>query len=191
MTNDFEAALRKLPKYMRDTDDGRAKLEAFWQAARAAPAHRLMELAIANPNACASDLLACIRDEAKADELSRAAPAQPEIMCACGDVYPASAFVCDNCRASEGAAPAQPTLKKLLKDFEGFPDYSGPGIKPAQPRQPDPALIESMCMRYRHDWGLLDDERTKEATRTTMRQLWEEVVGIGFYKAPAQPAAEK
>jgi hypothetical protein len=59
---------------------------------------------------------------------------------------------------------------------------------PAQPRQPDPALIESMCMRYRHDWGLLDDEQTKEATRTTMRQLWEEVVGLGFYKAPAQPA---
>lgn len=48
--------------------------------------------------------------------------------------------------------------------------------------QPDPALIDSMALRYRHDFGLLD-ERTKESIRVTMRQLWEEVVGIGFYKA--------
>lgn len=46
---------------------------------------------------------------------------------------------------------------------------------------PDPKLIESMAMRYRHDFGLLE-ETHKEAIRTTMKQLWEEVVGLGFYK---------
>ena len=46
---------------------------------------------------------------------------------------------------------------------------------------PDPKLIDSMAMRYRHDFGLLE-ETHKEAIRTTMKQLWEEVVGLGFYK---------
>lgn len=47
--------------------------------------------------------------------------------------------------------------------------------------KPDPTLIESMCLRYRHDFGFLD-EPTKRAIRTTMTQIWEEVVGLGFYK---------
>lgn len=47
--------------------------------------------------------------------------------------------------------------------------------------QPDPQLIDSMAMRYRHDFGFLD-EKHKESIRTTMKQLWEEVVGLGFYK---------
>jgi hypothetical protein len=46
---------------------------------------------------------------------------------------------------------------------------------------PDSKLIDSMAMRYRHDFGLLDEEE-KEAIRTTMKQIWEEVVGLGFYK---------
>jgi len=46
---------------------------------------------------------------------------------------------------------------------------------------PDPKLIDSMAMRYRHDFGLLEEPH-KEAIRTTMKQLWEEVVGLGFYK---------
>jgi hypothetical protein len=46
---------------------------------------------------------------------------------------------------------------------------------------PDTKLIDSMAMRYRHDFGLLDESQ-KEAIRTTMKQLWEEVVGLGFYK---------
>lgn len=51
--------------------------------------------------------------------------------------------------------------------------------------QADPKLIESMAMRYRHDFGMLDEQQ-KEVIRITMRQLWEEVVGLGFYK-PATP----
>jgi hypothetical protein len=48
---------------------------------------------------------------------------QKQIMCACGDVYPASAFVCDNCRASAAppAAQAEPTpssdLEKAVASF--------------------------------------------------------------------------
>lgn len=42
----------------------------------------------------------------------------------------------------------------------------------------DPKLIDSMAFRYRHDFGLLE-ENEKESIRTTMKQLWEEVVGNG------------
>ena len=47
--------------------------------------------------------------------------------------------------------------------------------------KPDPKLIDSMAKRYRHDFGLLD-RKEQDSIRTTMTQLWEEVVGIGFYK---------
>lgn len=59
----------------------------------------------------------------------------------------------------------------------------------ALPKVPDPALINSMAMRYRHDFGLLD-QREQDSIRTTMRQLWEEVVGLGFYRAAA-PATQQ
>ncbi len=49
--------------------------------------------------------------------------------------------------------------------------------------QPDPILLESMAMRYRHDFGLLDSKH-QAAILITMRQLWEEVAGVGFYRAP-------
>ena len=45
---------------------------------------------------------------------------------------------------------------------------------------PNPKLIDSMAMRYRHDFGLLDKQQ-QDSIRTTMIQLWEEVVGKGFY----------
>ena len=47
--------------------------------------------------------------------------------------------------------------------------------------KPDPKLIDSMAIRYRHDFGLLDQNQ-KDSIRVTMTQLWEEVVGLGFYK---------
>jgi hypothetical protein len=49
------------------------------------------------------------------------------------------------------------------------------------PIHPDPALLESMAMRYRHDFGLLDSKH-QAAILVTMRQLWEEVAGVGFYR---------
>jgi hypothetical protein len=48
---------------------------------------------------------------------------------------------------------------------------------------PSPVLIDSMCVRYRHDFGLLCD-RVKDSIRITMRQLHEEVVGKGYYRGP-------
>ena len=66
------------------------------------------------------------------------------------------------------------TKTRLWKD--------GKRIEETKPKpQPDPQLIDSMAMRYRHDFGFLD-EKHKESIRTTMKQLWEEVVGLGFYK---------
>lgn len=47
--------------------------------------------------------------------------------------------------------------------------------------KPNPKLIDSMAMRYRHDFGLLDKQK-QDGIRTTMTQLWEEVVCKGFYK---------
>ena len=59
---------------------------------------------------------------------------------------------------------------------------NGEVIEETKPKpQPDPQLIDSMAMRYTHDFGFLD-EKHKESIRTTMKQLWEEVVGLGFYK---------
>jgi len=50
-----------------------------------------------------------------------------------------------------------------------------------EPIKPDHKLIDSMSMRYRHDFGLLGEDE-QNAIRTTMKQIWEEVVGLGFYK---------
>ena len=45
--------------------------------------------------------------------------------------------------------------------------------------------IESMAMRYRHDFPLLDADY-QEAIKAQMRQLYEEAVGLGFYIHKAQ-----
>lgn len=53
--------------------------------------------------------------------------------------------------------------------------------KTMENKKPDLRLIDSMAMRYRHDFGLLS-ENEKNGIRVIMTQLWEEVVGLGFYK---------
>ena len=50
---------------------------------------------------------------------------------------------------------------------------------------PNPKLIDSMAMRYRHDFGFLDKQQ-QDSIRTTMIQLWEEIVGKGFYSLNKQ-----
>lgn len=45
--------------------------------------------------------------------------------------------------------------------------------------------IESMAMRYRHDFPLLDADY-QEGIKSQMRQLYEEAVGLGFYSHKAQ-----
>lgn len=53
-------------------------------------------------------------------------------------------------------------------------------LKEGLPKEPPAHLIHSMCMRYRHDYGIISPEH-QEATRRTMRQLYEEVSGHGFF----------
>ncbi len=61
------------------------------------------------------------------------------------------------------------------------------------PITPSPGLINSMCIRYAHDFGVDKQEIAKgvttgwtkeerEALRTTMRQIHQEVVGTGYYR---------
>ena len=64
------------------------------------------------------------------------------------------------------------------------------------PKTPTDGLINSMCMRMHHDFGCDRQEfetggikisagwtpEEREALASTMRQLYEEVVGEGFYK---------
>lgn len=63
------------------------------------------------------------------------------------------------------------------------------------PIEPPPGLIDSMCMRWRHDFGMVlpDDYRStwgvtsgmteaeRNSLRADMRKVYEEVVGTGFW----------
>lgn len=61
--------------------------------------------------------------------------------------------------------------------------------------EPDPKLLLSMARRYRHDFDLDRPQGAtiscgttpaeREAILRTMRQLWEEVTGNGFYRPGA------
>lgn len=60
------------------------------------------------------------------------------------------------------------------------------------PRVPPEALLRSMAMRYRHDFGLEVDDHSPMTCGTTkeeraailrvMAQLYEEATGQGFYR---------
>lgn len=49
------------------------------------------------------------------------------------------------------------------------------------PKTPFVGCLSSMAMRYRHDFGLLD-QVMQDSLINTMRQLYEEATGQGFYK---------
>ena len=53
------------------------------------------------------------------------------------------------------------------------------------PVKPSKALLSSMALRYRHDFGLLPESH-QEVILGMMAQLHEEVVGKGFYKYPVE-----
>lgn len=72
-------------------------------------------------------------------------------------------------------------------------------MKPNLPKEPDPRLIESMCLRFDHSHAMRvprfqngsfeieteeEFERRREGNRRAMRQLYEEVSGNGFYQYP-------
>ena len=79
---------------------------------------------------------------------------------------------------TEHAAEVYAAVNNEYTDFDGEALLKLVGDEPIKP---DPKLIDSMAMRYRHDFVFLTDDE-KNAIRTTMKQLWEEVVGLGFYK---------
>jgi hypothetical protein len=87
-----------------------------------------------------------------------------------------------NCRVFVDHWAIESEYAKMLNELHRF-DVALP--EPALFREettgPDPALLESMAMRYRHDFGLLDSKH-QAAILVTMRQLWEEVAGLGFYR---------
>lgn len=49
--------------------------------------------------------------------------------------------------------------------------------------EPPIGLLRSMAMRYDHAFPL-HPKATQEGILVTMRQLWEEVAGLGFYRGP-------
>ncbi|QOI71866.1 hypothetical protein pEaSNUABM50_00384 [Erwinia phage pEa_SNUABM_50] len=78
-------------------------------------------------------------------------------------------------------------------------------MKPNLPQEPNPNLIESMCMRFDHSHGIRSlrmkdgkyDVETEEefesrrvSNRRVMRQLYEEVSGYGFYQYPKDSTDE-
>ncbi|WP_262351233.1 hypothetical protein [Klebsiella oxytoca] len=54
------------------------------------------------------------------------------------------------------------------------------------PKVPSPAHLNSIAMRYRHDFYLLNDAQ-KDSALATARQMYEECSGQGFYTLPAPP----
>lgn len=58
------------------------------------------------------------------------------------------------------------------------------------PKIPNQDCLNSMAMRYRHDFGLLDDNFRQSIT-TEMRQLYEEATGQGFYSHEVEKKAAK
>lgn len=85
----------------------------------------------------------------------------------------------------------------LARIQESIESMQAAQSKPAEvqtglPKEPPADLIESMCYRYAHDFGLDKDPdsplssgwtmQERQSLRSTMRQLYEEVSGNGFYK---------
>lgn len=54
------------------------------------------------------------------------------------------------------------------------------------PKVPSQAHLNSIAMRYRHDFYLLNDAQ-KDIALATARQMYEECSGQGFYTLPAVP----
>lgn len=58
------------------------------------------------------------------------------------------------------------------------------------PKVPSQAHLNSIAMRYRHDFYLLNDAQ-KDSALATARQMYEECSGQGFYTLPAAPQEPK
>lgn len=130
------------------------------------------ELAAANPNACRATFNAAWDIVWAACE-SHAREAQE----------PYGHVLIDNPEVLElgtqehhGDGNWEPVYLRPIPVGEGE-DFAGLARVPVSPPQ---GLLNSMGMRYRHDFFMLPEEQ-KDSIRRSMRQLHEEVVGTGFW----------
>lgn len=72
-------------------------------------------------------------------------------------------------------------IKLTLIEDDVEPELVGEDKTETHHVEPDQALLVSMAMRYNHSFGLMDEHQQGNVL-ILMRQLWEEVVGAGFYK---------
>lgn len=79
----------------------------------------------------------------------------------------------------------QKKAESIIGNYPGIPD--GYVMVPKDPSQ---AHLNSIAMRYRHDFYLLNDAQ-KDSALATARQMYEECSGQGFYTLPAGPKEEK
>lgn len=108
------------------------------------------------------------------------------VMQACRAMY-------DTCRAAMLQAGNSPVIGI---DLASGPDrsvevrYVAPPGYVMVPKVPDQAHLNSIAMRYRHDFYLLNDVQ-KDSALATARQMYEECSGQGFYTLPAAPQEVK
>lgn len=58
------------------------------------------------------------------------------------------------------------------------------------PVEPTPEHIDSVALRYRHDFGLMESHE-RDNVRRFARQMYEECIGEGFYKIAAPQPGDK
>ncbi|WP_323081964.1 hypothetical protein [Klebsiella variicola] len=83
------------------------------------------------------------------------------------------------------AAPALGSLPKT-GEVQNTNDPAIPDGYVMVPKVPSQAHLNSIAMRYRHDFYLLNDAQ-KDSALATARQMYEECSGQGFYTLPAVP----
>ena len=105
-----------------------------------------------------------------------------------------------NCQTIELGYDIEKLVENSINqcDFDSYSDYitakiewekgflKGINLIQEKNKTVNSELIDSMCMRYRHDFGIIRNEDEKNNLRTTMKQIWEEVVGLGFYDGPTE-----
>lgn len=75
--------------------------------------------------------------------------------------------------------PCHTNTRKALRELAVLLDT--PPDTVAVPVNPPEGLLASMAMRWDHSFGL-QDERTRTFMKLQMYQVYEEVVGRGFYQ---------
>ncbi|UVW54629.1 hypothetical protein NYO12_09855 [Klebsiella variicola] len=108
-------------------------------------------------------------------------------------------YEADRMRYLIGDLEYEPDILEYDSDaHSGYvPPAAAPGNSPAipdgyvmVPKVPSQTHLNSIAMRYRHDFYLLNDAQ-KDSALATARQMYEECSGQGFYTLPAGPQEVK